>query len=227
LNPDVIKEMPKLKFHIQMDSSIKVLKQKLVRIINLANPEFQLTEDHVRLWKCHMNYHKPSAFAEFLRLNHLGGPETKYLENNPALPEIDENTGVEFPGLQLEYLQDKTMREIDRTSNNIHFSYDLVVAEITTPGNPFIFRYNRNPGTYGKCENCYTTGILTVQCVCKKASYCTADCKRKDEKYHLANCEAENVIDFEKMKFEAMPFARKGVVGLCNLGNTCFMNSAL
>jgi hypothetical protein len=56
----------------------------------------------------------------------------------------------------------------------------------------FMFKYNKNPGTYGKCENCYNTGILRVKCACKKVAYCNETCRKKDERYHLNNCEAEN-----------------------------------
>lgn len=49
----------------------------------------------------------------------------------------------------------------------------------------------------------------------------------KDERFHLQNCDAENSVNFDKLKFEVMPNAKRGVVGLYNLGNTCYMNSAL
>ena len=35
------------------------------------------------------------------------------------------------------------------------------------------------------------------------------------------------MVDISTLTFEVMPNARKGIVGLYNLGNTCFMNSAL
>lgn len=60
--------------------------------------------------------------------------------------------------------------------------------------------------------------------------YCNLDCRKKDQKYHRANCEYENRVDnvtLENLAFERMPEAKRGVVGLYNLGNTCFMNSAL
>jgi hypothetical protein len=59
---------------------------------------------------------------------------------------------------------DKTLKEIDRSSNNFHINYDLLVVEVSTEGNPFIFKYNKNPGTYGKCDGCFSTSILKVKC---------------------------------------------------------------
>ena len=110
------------------------------------------------------------------------------------------------------------------------YYYDLIVAEVKAEGGNFIFRYNKNPGQLGKCDGCYSTLLLKDKCVCEKVFYCTAECKRKDMKYHRAQCEWENRCDnstIETLTFEKMPEARNGVVGLYNLGNTCFMNSAL
>ena len=74
--------------------------------------------------------------------------------------------------MQFDSFLEKTYREIDKTNNSIHINYDLIVVETATEDGRFIFRYNKNPGTYGKCENCYTTGILRVSCACKKVAYC-------------------------------------------------------
>lgn len=89
---------------------------------------------------------------------------------------------------------DKTFKEIDRTQS-FSFRYDLIVAEISTDESPFIFKFNTKPGAFGKCESCYQSAILKAQCACKKVAYCDLNCKKKDERYHLPNCDYENSVD--------------------------------
>ena len=173
-----------------------------------------------------MSCSSPKDLAEFFRKRNIGGPQTEIKTNDLQTPEIEENTGHDFPGMQFECMIEKTFKEVDRTQS-FSFRYDLIVAEISTNESPFIFKYNTNPGAFGKCESCYQTAILKVQCLCKKVSYCDLQCKKKDERYHLPNCDYENSVDVNTLTFDQQPDARKGVVGLQNLGNTCFMNSAL
>lgn len=68
---------------------------------------------------------------------------------------------------------------------------------------------------------------LKITCACKKVQYCSEACKSKDEYYHLKDCDAQVDIDFEKLNFTPAENCKMGAVGLTNLGNTCFMNSAL
>lgn len=63
-----------------------------------------------------------------------------------------------------------------------------------------MFKYNKNPGTFGKCDSCYMTSVLKVKCKCEKMFYCNELCRKKDERYHKANCEYENKIDSEKLE---------------------------
>lgn len=94
---------------------------------------------------------------------------------NDASTDIEENTGVEFPGLQFDVMLNKTYREVDRThGSSFSYYYDLIVVEVKAEGGNFIFRYNKNPGQLGKCEGCYGTLLLKEKCRCEKVFYCSA-----------------------------------------------------
>ena len=53
----------------------------------------------MRFWKSNSSFTKPAQIASYLRTNKIGGAETIFKENDVNTPDIEENTGVEFPGL--------------------------------------------------------------------------------------------------------------------------------
>jgi hypothetical protein len=56
-----------------------------------------LTSENIRMWKLNYQYNTREKFVEFLKDNSLGGPTTVFKDNDP-LNDIEENTGVNFPG---------------------------------------------------------------------------------------------------------------------------------
>ena len=58
-------------------------------------------------------------------------------------------------------------------------------------------------------------------------SYCSEDCKKRDENYHLPKCEKTDSDDETMNKLQRTEESKDGKVGIKNLGNTCFMNSGL
>jgi len=102
---------------------------------------------------------------------------------------------------------------------------------------------------YGKGEDPYVKGKNKVEkcankrcgktedlkfCQCKLVKYCNLDCLKEDWRYHKAKCELEQEhqrrrpVTFKEFNLEEKAYGgRKGVVGLKNLGNTCYMNSGL
>ena len=87
--------------------------------------------------------------------------------------------------------------------------------------------FNQKNIAEGVCQGCRKTNKLSVFCSCKYAAYCSSDCKTRDKYTHKGRCpnQAESDDDDEPLTLNAD--SKKGMVGLGNLGNTCFMNSGL
>lgn len=74
---------------------------------------------------------------------------------------------------------------------------------------------------------CTQNKVLTVICKCNRVRYCDEDCMERDKRWHLPVCSAVADGQLKSLSFETKSSAKKGIVGLSNLGNTCYMNSSL
>ena len=64
-------------------------------------------------------------------------------------------------------------------------------------------------------------------CVCDRVRYCNKDCMDRDKRFHLPSCAAMKDKELQDFTLKRQSDAQNGIVGLRNLGNTCFMNSSL
>jgi ubiquitin carboxyl-terminal hydrolase 4/11/15 len=65
-------------------------------------------------------------------------------------------------------------------------------------------------------------------CKCKNVKYCDDECLEKDKRFHIDKCSAmaDGVLGMDDNE-EISENSKKGLVGLSNLGNTCYMNSSI
>jgi hypothetical protein len=88
----------KQKIFMMSDMKYKLVKEKLVRILDSMQTNREVTEKSLRLWKCNYQYNNREKIGELLSQHKIGGPNTEFITTPNADPEIVENTGVSFPG---------------------------------------------------------------------------------------------------------------------------------
>ena len=171
--------------------------------------------DDVRLWQCSKKLQLLESFSAIAQA----------MEQDPKQVDqgsVETNSGVEFPGQSQEPMVGSAITFEDKDFNN-----EIIVLEIATP--QFAYKYEKQERLQvGTCEFCTTRSILRVECKCKRVRYCDEACRQKDEHFHLRNCSA--AADNELKQVTIAKRARNtkdGLVGLQNLGNTCYMNSSL
>ena len=113
------------------------------------------------------------------------------------------------------------------TFDDKDFNSEIILIEVAAP--KFAYKYEKQDRLQiGPCEFCTNRNILRVECKCKRVRYCNDKCKQKDEHFHLPTCSAMVDNELNQVTIEKRIRNNKdGLVGLQNMGNTCYMNSSL
>jgi len=178
----------------------------LESIVSYSSSNYSITETNIRLWKVDPDM----TLQEFFRT---------VKEVTEASRTYDYQ--IEFKGNFLEKEKEVKLADAQIAAD------DYVVLEVKEPGKGWNFHGDGAP-ILSKCEFCNKFGELTVQCSCKKVAYCSEDCKNSDKRFHRSRCDkAGEDEEQESKQLARKPDSKMGLVGLQNLGNTCFMNSGL
>ncbi|EGR32981.1 ubiquitin carboxyl-terminal hydrolase family protein, putative [Ichthyophthirius multifiliis] len=159
------------------------------------------------------------------------------IQQYPEYQKDPQKYKLQVPLISLENSPDQTIEELQIDEQN-----EILIIEIQRNKQNWLFKIeNEEDQNEIQCNFCRHYKILKYDCTCKKVKYCSETCKLKDFSYHIKICDNEDSRnntddDIEEVEspflhndniFQFKQNAAKGICGLVNLGNTCFMNSAL
>ena len=107
---------------------------------------------------------------------------------------------------------------------------------------PYHFENPKKTFFIKKCNYCHYRDYVYSGCICNKVFYCNENCRKKDFSNHMITCK-KGLFDFTKKRnenlfkiilsrkeyYEKHKNERKNfpILGLSNLGNSCYMNASL
>lgn len=213
---EVLNSLQKVKsIYISRQKKLSELKTKIINVvfsdlqnqdlINNCFPTRKFSENNIRLWQYCQN-ETESLFTQLTDKNNI-----EKLKNNNFLNVSNLN--------YLEFYKDEKNNsfEIEKT--------DILIVEMNSDPNSnqdWLFQEEKIVTKKTNCDFCRKYGIFNICCDCKDVWYCSKKCLLQDRNYHVNQCLKKQVD-----KFTYSTRSKKGLVGLSNLGNTCFMNTSL
>lgn len=221
----------KWKLQIQKSKTIKELRDRIHDVL-IAAGYSNVKKIDIRMW-----FTKETNLEELW--DKVAENKDKYEEAkkqlsdlNSQMDDVEEdqseevNSGVEFPDQNLDSLMNSGVRvnEIFSTPGS-----HIVVEFREDSEDLFCFKYARGEKVMvGRCEWCNDRNILKSVCKCGKVKYCNTSCLTKDKNFHEPKCTALMDEDLRNGGMhEFTDQSKRGLVGLQNMGNTCYMNSSL
>lgn len=99
---------------------------------------------------------------------------------------------------------------------------DWIIVNADSNTIPFFKTYYRTD----KCSSCGNYNILVFSCFCKKVSFCSLICVNNSES-HFELCHKDQLMTIEDFSVRNTNESLFGLVGINNIGNTCYMNTAI
>ena len=217
------------KFWTQCSANAPLKEVKKRLLDHLRSAGLNIGMDEVRLWLHTDDQYNPertslSVWSKKAAQAAKGSAQNSQ-QSQTENGDIEINSGVDFPGESIEPMLNKAVR-----INQLSLSkYKHIIVEYKeAPDLPFAFKYQKKEVFIGTCEWCNSKNILNVMCKCGNVRYCNTECQEKDKRYHIDKCSAQadgilNEDDPEMLTANS----KQGLVGLTNLGNTCYMNSSI
>ena len=218
---------------IEKEKKISDLIEKIAKtennILNEHKKNFygeKIKEKEINIWFCNLNDFSVNKF-DVLMIDYYGKDALhKALKNNNNNSDEAKNSLIK-----------KTINKLLLSPHEIHNFCDIdetkideIFPESSKP--KFLLFIERNNLHYfskneikiDECSYCKKKEKLIYSCSCEKKFYCSKKCRSKDFPKHYKECEN---ICLEPSFDNRNIFSVESNCGLKNLGNTCYMNTAL
>jgi ubiquitin C-terminal hydrolase len=240
--------------YFNLNSDVKSLRNYINKILNSNMEKFKIRiknkiketleeKKHYRLWLYSGFFGQPTSISEFLSRKIIRFLDNHNIQN--SLIDLKElgafQNGYVFKMIPLSNFDNNIVKDIFPNDYTKCFNYsqfnkfkykdknDLPRFTIIIEENPYIFENDNIIYKIGKCYNCDFTEIVFSSCQCEKLFFCCNTCRDKKIQEHFFNCKIFLTNHYKKENFNYSKEKSKfySLIGLLNLGNTCYMNSAL
>ena len=219
--------------YIYKDKLVEDLREQIVKIENknLKNNKEnhygeEIKVDEIKLWELTLNefniknlsllmidYYGKKVLNEELKENFNITKKAKDIMLSRKIDKLLLNPR------NLDYYCDENKVKIEEIFPDLAKSKSLVLIE------RFDLNYfHKTVFKKEKCSLCQKESRLFYSCSCQKVCYCSKRCQQKDFNNHFLICKNHCLEEFPNKK---NAFSVKAICGLRNLGNTCYMNTAL
>ena len=208
-----------------IDKIVKTENSNLTNNKNHFYPE-KIKDSDIKIWFCNLNDFSISKF-DLLMIDYYGKEAlNKALKNNNNNSDeaIKSLTKKQIDQLLLSPIELNSYCDIKTTK------IEEIFPESSKP-KFLIFIEKNNLHYFSKkeivtdtCSFCKKKEKLIYPCSCNKKFYCSKKCKNKDFPQHYPHCPQ---ICLEPSFTQKNIFSVESICGLKNLGNSCYMNTAL
>ena len=232
-----------------INNILKKYKNNFFSKAQFDNPKENI---NYRLWLYSSFYGKPKEIAEFIKNQIIKLKKYNFLldENNLIKwNKFDELFLYKFRIILLSFFENNIIKDIFPNRYNQYFNckneleslknedeHSIPFFTIIIEEYPFSFKTEDTIYRYGSCEKCNLKKITYNACECKNCFFCLDFCEKnyKERKNtHYINCKVHimSIFTKENKNYYHKNFNNNKItfplIGLANLGNTCYMNSSL